>query len=65
MGDLMITGDSRAQYSPKEAAVVVVALGWVIALGSIAAAAVIVCGWRGVRHVSFDWIRIKASFECR
>lgn len=61
----MVYEDRSAQYSPKEAAIVVVAAGWVIALGSIAAAALIVCGWRGVRSVTFDWIRIKASFVCR
>ncbi|HTE22314.1 MAG TPA: hypothetical protein VK674_04715 [Candidatus Limnocylindria bacterium] len=65
MNGQLIAADRSVSYTPKEAAVVVVALGWVIALGSIAAAALIVCGWRGVKNVSFDWVRIKASFECR
>lgn len=65
MNSRLIVADQSVRYHPKEAAVAVVALGWVIALGSIAAAALIVCGWRGVSKVSFDWVRIKASFECR
>jgi len=65
MNSQLIAADRSVSYSPKEAAITVVAIGWVIALGSIAAAAMVVCRGRGVKNISFDWLRVKASFECR
>lgn len=65
MSDQMLIADSSVDYNINEAAVVVVALGWVFGLASILAAAIILCGWRGARQVTFDWIRLKATFYCR
>lgn len=57
--------DTSGAYNSKEAAVLVAALAWVIALGSVVVAALILCGWRGARQVAFDWLHMKATFYCR
>ena len=61
----LIRTDSRVAYQPKEAAVLVVGLAWVLMLGSSALAAIIVCGWRGAKSITMDWIRMRATFTCR
>ena len=55
----------RDRYEVKEAAVLVVALAWVIMLGSSVVAAIILCGWKGAKSVAMDWIHMRATFTCR
>lgn len=55
----------RDRYAVKEAAVMVVALAWVIMLGSSVVAAIILCGWKGAKSVAMDWIHMRATFTCR
>ena len=61
----LITFDQSNEYATKEAAILVIAAAFVIALGGLAAAAVIVCGWRGSKNVIMDFIHGKATFVCR
>lgn len=65
MSNQMVMVDSDANYSINEAATVAVALFWVIGLGSVLLASIILCGWRGAKQVTFDWMRLKATFYCR
>lgn len=65
MSGQMIVADTHSSYQVNEAVTVVVALFWVLGLASVLAAAVILCGWRGAKQVTFDWIRMKATFYCR
>ena len=66
MHEPMIVAHQLSRYHQKEIAVVIIAaLAYVIAIGSIAIAAIIICGWRGTESVSLDWIHGKASFACR
>ncbi len=64
MNELLVISDNEL-YEPKEAAVMVVALAWVIMLGSSVVAAIILCGWKGAKSVAMDWIHMKATFTCR
>lgn len=52
-------------YEVKEAAVLVVALAWVIMLGSSVVAAIILCGWKGAKSIAMDWVHMRATFTCR
>ncbi len=65
VGKSMIKADRSVEYHLKEAAIIIVALAWVLALGSVVLAAIILCGWRGAKTVSFDWRHWKATFWCR
>lgn len=61
----LIIPDMSVGTQPKEAAVFVVALAWVIMIGSGAGAAILICGWKGAKNVILDWIRMRATFSCR
>lgn len=65
MTSALILADSQVVYQPKEAVVVAVAAAWVIMIGSATIAAIILCGWRGAKKISMDWLRLRATFECR
>lgn len=52
-------------YQPKEAAVLVVGLAWVLMIGSSTLAAIILCGWKGAKSIAMDWFRMRATFTCR
>lgn len=65
MKNNLIVADKSADYRVNEGAIVVVAIGWLIALGSVVWAAIILCGWRGAKQVALDWLRMKATFVCR
>jgi hypothetical protein len=65
VGNSMITADHSVDYQLKESAIIVVALAWVLALGSVVLAAIILCGWRGAKTVAFDYRHFKVTFWCR
>jgi len=65
MSDQLVLVDQRVDYQVKEAAIIVAALVWVLALGSVVLAALILCGWKGAKQVAFDWLHMKATFYCR
>lgn len=65
MSSQMIVADPAVRYEPKEAAVMVAALAWVIGLTSVSLAALIICGWRGAKSVALDWLKMRATFNCR
>jgi len=65
MGNQMVMVDSNVDYQTNEAAILVVALAWVLALGSVILAAIILCGWRGAKQVVFDWWHWRVTFYCR
>lgn len=60
----LLTVDQTA-YRPKEAAVLVVGLAWVLMIGSSTLAAIILCGWKGAKSIAMDWIRMRATFTCK
>lgn len=65
MGNSIVKADPFVDYDAKEAAIIVAALAWVIAIGSVAVAALVICGWKGAKSVVIDWLHGKATFMCR
>lgn len=61
----MVFADSSVDYSVNESPVIIAALAWVIAVGGVAVASIIICGWRGSKSVILDWLHGKATFNCR
>ena len=61
----LIQADSTATYSPNEAAVIVVAAAWVIAVGGLALAAIYMCGWGHVRSATMNFWKGQANITCK
>ena len=61
----LIRLDTSIEYATKEVAILVVAAAFVIALAGVAAAAYIICGWKGSKNVIMDFVHGKATFVCR
>ena len=61
----LIAADPTSDYEIKEVAVIVAALAFILAVGGVALAAVVVCGWKGAHSVVVDWIHGKATFICK
>jgi hypothetical protein len=61
----MIASDGLVEYEVHEVAIIVAALAFVLAVGGVALAAIIICGWRGTQSVVLDWIHGKVTFVCR
>ena len=51
--------------STKGAGPIILALGFVIAMGGIATAAIVVCGWGRVKSFGINWQRYTAEIVCR
>ncbi len=65
MSDQMVLADTSVEYRVKEAIIIAAAIAFVIAVGGIAVASVIICGWRGTSKVVMDWLHGRATFYCR
>lgn len=61
----LLTTDQTVDYSVKEAGPIVVALAFVIAVGGLAAAAIIICGWRGVKSMGVNLSQRRVEIVCR
>ncbi|MDF2460755.1 MAG: hypothetical protein K0S68_158 [Candidatus Saccharibacteria bacterium] len=61
----LIAADPTSDYEIKEAAVIVAAFAFILAVGGVALAAVLICGWKGAKSVIVDWIHGKATFVCK
>jgi hypothetical protein len=61
----LITVDQVANYSTKEVGPIVVALAFVIGLGGMTAAAIVLCGWRGTKSMGVNWTQKRVEIVCR
>jgi hypothetical protein len=61
----LIVPSQLTDYSTKEAGPIIVALAFVIALGGVAAAAIILCGWRGAKSVGVNLSQRRVEIVCR
>jgi hypothetical protein len=61
----LITVDQVANYSSKEVGPIIVALAFVIGLGGMTAAAVVLCGWRGTKSMGVNWTQKRVEIVCR
>lgn len=64
MQSLVIT-DPRVDYRFSEVGPIIVALAFVIAVGGMTAAAIILCGWRGAKSMGFNWTQKRVEIVCR
>jgi hypothetical protein len=61
----LISTDQLAHYSMKEFGPIVVALAFVIAVGGMTAAAIVLCGWRGAKHMGMNLAQKRVEIMCR
>ncbi len=52
-------------YSVKEAGPIIVALAFVIGIGGMTAAAIVLCGWRGAKSMGMNWSQKRVEILCR
>jgi hypothetical protein len=64
MQSLIIT-DPSVDYRFSEVGPIIVALAFVIAVGGMTAAAIILCGWRGAKSMGFNWTQKRVEIVCR
>ena len=65
MQSSLLATDNLAAYSTKEAGPIIVALAFVIAVGGVAAAAIILCGWRGAKSIGLNLTQKRVEIVCR
>ena len=65
MQNHLITAGSTDAYSTKEFGPIILALAFVIALGGLTAAAIVMCGWRGVKSMGMNLAQRQVSIMCR
>jgi len=65
MQSTLISADRLADYSSKEFGPIIVALAFVIAVGGMTAAAIIICGWRGAKSMGVNVAQRSVEIICR
>lgn len=65
MQNSLIVPGQLADYSTKEAGPIIVALAFVIAVGGMVVAAIILCGWRGAKSIGTNWTQKRVEIVCR
>jgi hypothetical protein len=61
----LVATDQLADYGTKEFGPIIVALAFVIAVGGLVAAAIILCGWKGAKSISVNAIQRRVEILCR
>ena len=53
------------EYTGNEAGPLILALAFVIALGGVTAAAIIICGWGHIKSIGVSWTKQTVEILCR
>lgn len=61
----LISADQAVDYSTKEIGPIIIALAFVLAVGGMAAAAIILCGWRGTKSMGLNLTQKRVEIVCR
>ena len=61
----LISTNQLGAYATKEAGPIILALAFVIALGGVTAAAIIICGWGKVKLIGVNWIQRRVEIVCK
>ena len=61
----LIAADRLVDYSSKEFGPIIIALAFVIAVGGMVAAAIILCGWKGAKSAAINLAQKRVEIVCR
>lgn len=65
MYESIIISDNVGAYSAKEFGPIILALAFVLALGGVTAAAIIMCGKGHVKSAGINWAHKSVEIACR
>lgn len=65
MQTALITTDPLVSYSLKEGGPIIVALAFVIGVGGLAAAAILICGWQQIKNVGVNISQRRVEITCK
>ena len=65
MQSSLIEAGSLTEYGTKEFGPIVVAFAFIIAIGGMTAAAIVLCGWRGAKSMGVNLAQRRVEFVCR
>lgn len=65
MQNSLITADPHIEYTNNEVGPIVVALAFVIAVGGLAAAAILICGWQKIKSVGVNVSQKRVEIICQ
>lgn len=61
----LITAAKLDSYTVNEAGPIIIALAFVLAVGGMTAAAIILCGWKGAKTMGFNASKRAIEIVCR
>ncbi|HYH75352.1 MAG TPA: hypothetical protein VD735_05325 [Candidatus Saccharimonadales bacterium] len=61
----LITIDPHVEYATNEAGPIIIALAFVIAVGGLAAAAILLCGWQKIKSVGVNVSQKRVEIICQ
>jgi len=61
----LVTPDALANYGTKEFGPIVLALAFVITIGGMTAAAIVLCGWKGAKSMGVNLSQRRVEIVCR
>lgn len=61
----LIAADQLSAYSTKEVGPIIIALAFVLAVGGMTAAAIILCGWKGAKSMGMNLAQRRVEIVCR
>lgn len=61
----LIAADHLEAYAAKEFGPIMLAFAFVLSVGGLTAAALVLCGWRGARSMSMSWSHNQVAIVCR
>jgi hypothetical protein len=65
MHQSIVISDNMSAYSSKEFGPIILALAFVLALGGVTAAAMIMCGREHVKSAGINWAHKSVEIACR
>ena len=65
MTESMVISDNLSLYGSKEFGPIILALAFVLALGGVTAAAIIMCGRGHVKSAAINWTHRSVEIACR
>lgn len=61
----LVVPSQLADYHTNEAGPIILALAFVIALGGVVAAAIVICGWHGAKSFNINYVQRRVEIVCR
>jgi hypothetical protein len=61
----LVTADPLIEYTANEVGPIIIALAFVIGVGGLAAAAILMCGWQKIKSVGVNISQKRVEIVCQ